>query len=109
MEVEERWFRLLVSGEKPIEGRKKSPTWEKIKVDQEIVVICKETCEVRRFIVTHINEYKTLEEYLIQEGLHRCLPGVISIEEGIEIYQTWSTPQELAKYGFLAIGLRVIN
>ena len=107
MEVEERWFRPLVSGKKPIEGRKKTPTWEKITVGQEIDLTCKETVEIRPFVVTHINEYENLEEYLQKEGLQRCLPGVNSFEEGIEIYQAWSSPEELIKYKFLAIGLRI--
>lgn len=109
MEVEGKWFDLLVKGEKPIEGRKKSPKWEKIKIEQNIQITCKETGEIRTFKVTHINEYDTLEEYLQKEGLYRCLPGITSIEEGIAIYKKWSTQEELDKYKFLAIGMHVID
>lgn len=109
MEVEKKWFDLLISGEKPIEGRKKSPQWEKLKVNQEIEVTCKETKEIRIFKITHINEYQNLEEYLQKEGLYRCLPGITSIEDGIVIYHQWSTQEELNKYKFLAIGMHVID
>ncbi len=71
MEIEGIWFQLLVNGEKPIEGRKKSPKWENLKIGQEIEVICKETKEIRIFKISHINEYENLEEYLLKEGLHR--------------------------------------
>lgn len=108
MEVEGIWFDLLVSGVKPIEGRKKTPKWEKLKVDQTLEVTRKETQEVRLFKITHINEHDSLMKYLITEGLHRCLPGINTIEEAIMIYRQWSTPQELEQYKFLAIGMNVI-
>lgn len=108
MEVEGRWFDVLVSGEKPVEGRKKSPKWERILVGEEMDLKKKETGEVRRFRVTHINEYENLREYLEKEGIDRCLPGIDSIEEGVEIYRGWSTEAELAMYKFLAIGLQCL-
>lgn len=108
MEVEGIWFKHLVSGLKPVEGRKKSAKWEKLKVGQVLEVRCKETQEVRLFKISHINEYNNVVDYLIGEGLNRCLPGVNSIEEGVTIYQQWSTPQELEQYKFLAIGMSVI-
>ena len=107
--ITQRWFDKIVSGDKPIEGRKKSPKWEKIKVNQILNIKCDETGEIRKFLVTHIVEYDNLKQYLICEGIDRCLPGVRTIEEGIEIYKQWSTEQELQKYKFLAIGLKVIN
>jgi len=100
MEVEGIWFDFLVSGIKPIEGRKKSPQWENVKVGQEIEVTKKETREIRIFRVTHVNEYENLREYLEKEGLHRCLPEVDSIEEGIKIYQQWSSAEELTNTNF---------
>lgn len=105
MEVNERWFNLLVSGRKPVEGRKKSLRWEKLIPGQLIELTCKETREIRTFRITHINEYENLEQYLCREGIHRCLPGVTSFEEAVQIYQEWSTPEELKQYRFLAIGL----
>lgn len=108
MEVQGIWFDLLVSGIKPIEGRKKTTKWAMLRVNQILEATCKETREVRLFRITHINEYEDLIEYLICEGLNRCLPGINSMEEAIAIYQQWSTPEELNEYKFLAIGMHVI-
>jgi ASC-1-like (ASCH) protein len=108
MEVQSIWFDLLVSGVKHIEGRKKTPKWEKLTVGQIIEVTCKETQETRLFKITHINEYDNLIDYLIIEGLHRCLPGVNSMEKAVAIYHQYSTPKELDQYKFLAIGMHVI-
>lgn len=105
IEVEQPWFNEIISGRKPIEGRKKSPTWAKVKIDQKVVLKCTETGEERFFRITHINEYPTLKDYLIGEGLNRALPEVQTLEQGIEVYKQWSTEDELKKYPFLAIGL----
>lgn len=109
MGVEQRWFNHLVSGLKPIEGRKKSKTWENLKVGSLIIIKCDQTNERRQFIVTHINEYDNLEQYLLTEGIDRCLPGITSLEEAKAVYMAWSSEEELKKYKFLAIGVRLVN
>lgn len=109
MEVEGIWFDLLVSGAKPIEGKTKSPKWENLKPGQLITITNKETHETRLFYITHINEYNNLVDYLVVEGLDRCLPGITSFKEAIEIYQKWSAVDELKEYNFLAIGMKVFN
>ncbi len=109
MEVQGIWFSLLVSGIKPIEGRRKSLKWANLRTGQIIPVTHRETGEIRMFVITHINDYENLLEYLQREEIYRCLPGVTSMDEAIKIYQQWSTPDELASSRFLAIGMKVID
>jgi ASC-1-like (ASCH) protein len=60
-------------------------------------------------MISNIIMCQNLQEYLEKEGLHRYLLGVKIIEEGIVIYRQWSTQEELDKYNFMAIEMRIID
>ena len=103
MEVSEPWYTFLCSGEKKVEGRKKSPKWANVKVGQFLMLSCENrSCWM---LITAIREYPSLGEYLLTEGVSNCLPGIHDFNEAIDIYKQWSTEEELAKYPFLAIEL----
>ncbi len=44
---------------------------------------------------------------LAQEGLDATLPGVARIEEGIAVYRQWYTPEDVSRYGMIAIRIAV--
>lgn len=104
MEIQEPWFSLLLSQEKKVEGRKNSPKWTGLRANQKILVTCGQRTQL--FLITAIRKYSTLQDYLEQEGLENCLPGITTIEEGMNIYRKWNTEEELAKYEFLAIEMK---
>ena len=104
MEVQEPWYSYLVSGQKKVEGRKNSPKWRDLKSLQQILLTCGEKRQL--FLITDVREYSSLQEYLEQEGLRNCLPGIKTIEEGISVYRQWSTDEELMHYHFLAIEMQ---
>lgn len=105
IEITKRWYDKIISGEKMIEGRKKSPKWAALKVGQVVILKCVETGHSRLARIPYIHEYNSLEDYLRIEGVSFCLPGVTDLEDGKKIYQQWSTPEELARYKFLGIGV----
>ena len=53
-------------------------------------------------------KYKTFEEYLRTEGLENCLPGMPSLEHGLSVYFKYFTKEDEAKYGVIAIHLKLI-
>jgi ASC-1-like (ASCH) protein len=116
MNVSEPWFSHLRTGRKPVEGRKASPTWSGIQVGDRLE-ICNEG---RRFYasVAEVTKYPSeaateaggracLRRYLEGETVERALPGVATIEEGMEVYLQWSTAEEIGKYGMLGFRLAV--
>ena len=123
MEVSDVWWVLILNGLKTVEGRKNSPKWSKIKVDDYI----KMTNGDKHFIVKviKINKYLSFRSedeskndvlwdnpllaYLENEGLNNTLPGIVTYEEGMRIYLQWSTISEIKKYGFLGIHIEVIE
>jgi ASC-1-like (ASCH) protein len=110
MIVSDPWFSHIRSERKPIEGRKMSPRWNKILVGDKILMKNND----KFFMVTVINIVKygsefsdPLRSYLHCETLEKCLPGINSIDDGIEIYHQWSTNEEIKEYGMMAIHVSV--
>lgn len=104
---QEPWFSLLRSGKKPVEGRKNSPLYQRIKVGDSIEFFCGRESFVA--LVVGINRYTSVAEYLEHETLARALPGVLNMKEGLTIYHAWNTPEEIARNGFLGIQVQVKN
>lgn len=103
---QEPWFSLIRDGQKPVEGRKASPSYTRIKSGDTIEFFCGNEFFLAQ--ATGINCYSSLEEYLEKETLERALPGVSSFDEGIKIYLQWSTREQINKHGFLGIQVKKI-
>lgn len=104
---QEPWFSLIRQGKKPVEGRKATERFKKIKALDTIEFFCDSksfTCWVEG-----VNRYSSVEEYLRSETLERALPGIFSMEEGIRIYLQWSTIEEIDRFGFLGIQVSLNN
>ncbi|USN51795.1 MAG: ASCH domain-containing protein [Myxococcales bacterium] len=102
---QEPWFSLIREGKKPVEGRKASSAYLKIKPGDNIEFFC--GGEMFQAQVVGVNRYESLEKYLETETLERALPGVSTIDEGVRIYLQWSTKEQILKHGFLGIQVRV--
>lgn len=101
-------FDLIASKQKTIEGRKNSPTYQAYKAGDYLNLINSDGRTLMT-LITHINKYSDVEEYLKTETLKKALPCVKTIHDGVNMYNKWTTPAEremLRKkygYGFLAI------
>ena len=108
IEVSDPWFTHLVRGTKTVEGRKASPKWTKLYEGQEITFKLKDSDQTATAKIVRITTYNTLADYLVNEGLRQTLPGKSTLEEGLAVYQEWSTPEELQAYKFLGIEVRMV-
>lgn len=107
MEVEEPYHSLIAKEIKPVEGRKMSSKWMKIRRNDIITMVCdnRPSFNVQ---VTGVTMYlpsigDPLNEYLVTETLSRTLPGTSTLEEGRKIYLQWSTEEEIMKMGMMGI------
>lgn len=107
MTCDEPWFSYIQKGIKPVEGRKNTPKYQKIRVG-DIIDFSNEK-ENFLAIVTDIRVYASLENYLNDVMFQKALPGISSFEEAINIYHQWSTPKEIQKYGFLGIFIKPLD
>ncbi len=101
IECEEPWFSLIRSGAKPLTGRKNSPKYQNIRPGDAIELFCKE--QRFRAKCADIKKFASIEEYLNAVTVEKALPGVETMEEALKVYSKWSTPEEVAQYGFIAI------
>jgi ASC-1-like (ASCH) protein len=53
--------------------------------------------------------YNSFEEYLTNEKLKRCLPGIDTIKDGVSIYHSFYPPHDEEKYKVIAIKVKVIK
>lgn len=108
IEVSSPWFEYIREGKKNVEGRKGTPRWSAIKPGMKGLIKHSLNEEYFEVECMAIRKYNDLYSYLTEETTQEVLPGINSVEEGIQIYLQWSTPEEVAQFGFLAIELRVI-
>ena len=103
---EDPWFTYIREGKKPVEGRKKTHSYTKIKAGDQINF----TNGKDSFIadVTEVREYETIEKYLEDVTLEKALPGINTIEEALATYHEWSTEEQIRRYGFLGIFVKPV-
>jgi ASC-1-like (ASCH) protein len=53
--------------------------------------------------------YPFFTTYLRSEGLHKTLPSIEKIENGLKLYQMFYKPEEEMKYGVVALELKVLK
>ena len=100
LNVDERWFKYILDGTKTIEGRLNKNKFKLMRNGDIIIfngIIKKEVISVRY--------YNSFEEYLRNEGIDKCLPEVVDINDGINIYREFYSFEDEIKYGIVAIEL----
>ena len=95
------WFSLIRNGIKTVEGRKNTHTYKRIRPGDQINFI--NGSESFHALVTEIRNYDTIEDYFNDVTLEKALPGVKTLEEGLDVYYQWSSEESVKQYGFLGI------
>ena len=107
--LSEPWFSLISLGLKTVEGRKNSGKFKDMKIGE---IIEWANSDFRpRSVKTKIvgkNVYQTFEEYLLTEGLDKCLPGIKDIETGLSVYFKYYTKEQESEFGVVAIMLEIV-
>lgn len=93
------WFLLVKHGIKTVEGRIDKGEFHK----GEKIVFWNGN-EVTERLISDVIKYKSFREMIEAEGLHRVLPGILTIEEGVKIYRKYYSEDD-EKMGVIAIRL----
>ena len=109
--LSEPWFSLIKVGLKKCEGRLNKNDFSKMKKGDKIVFTNDDFSFTRAFRVkiTSIRTYNTFEEYLTNETLEKCLPGIDTMEQGLGVYFKYFTKEHESKYKIVAFRVKVIN
>ena len=101
--LSEPWFTLVLLGLKTVEGRLDKGEFDKGDI------VCFENNDIPthpRKVTVKIKEvvkYNNFQEYLTNEGIHSCLPGITDIDTGIAIYNKYFTIEQQSIYDVIAI------
>jgi len=108
--ISEPWFTLIKLGIKKCEGRIKKNDFSKMVKGDIIKFTNEDFGSIRSYSVkiTSIHTYNTFKDYLLNEKLEKCLPGMDTIEEGLSVYYKYFTKADEDKYNIVAVRLRVI-
>jgi ASC-1-like (ASCH) protein len=105
--VSEPWFSFIQQGLKTCEGRLQKGDFLHIQVG-DTIIFSHDTRSIRVQVLS-LSHYSNFEHYLIHETLADCLPGVTSIQEGLDVYHQFFTEREECLYGVLAIRFRILE
>ena len=109
--LSEPWFTLIKLGIKKCEGRLNKGEFSEMNKNDYIIFQNNDFGFLRELKckITSIHNYISFKEYLEKETLHKCLPGIDDIKDGINIYYKYYTKEDELKYKIIAIRLKVIN
>lgn len=97
---EECWFDCIAKGNKLVEAR--LPLYN-LK-EGNIIEFYYNSRTIRKQ-VKYVRDYSCFAELLDVEGLTNVLPGITSLEEGVNIFKAWYPLDMQRKKGVIAIGL----
>ncbi len=108
--LSEPWFSLISLGLKTVEGRKNKGKFKEMQVGDIVEWVNNDFLPRKVYTkITGKSEYKTFAEYLENEGLDNCLPGIPSLEHGLSVYFKYYTKEDEAEFGVIAIKLELIK
>ncbi len=109
--LSEPWFSLIKIGAKKCEGRLNKGEFSEMKKGDYLLFENNDFGFPRSFRckITSIHNYNSFENYLENETLEKCLPGIETIEEGVSIYYKYYSKEDENRYKIKAIRLRNIR
>lgn len=110
-DLSEPWFTLMKIKKKKIDGRLNKGTFAEMKVGDKIDFINEELGFKRKFrvIIKKINKYNNFNEFLENEELKLCLPGIDTINEGLKIYHKIYSTEVENNHNVLAIQIKKLK
>ncbi|RYH04948.1 ASCH domain-containing protein [archaeon] len=98
------WYGYIRTGLKTIEGRLNRGEFARIKPGDWLEFFNDEDHFVKVVIACDI--YVSFEEYLTDKGLTDTLPGITSLQDGINVYYQYYTVEDERNFGVLALTLQ---
>lgn len=103
--VHSTYFTQIRSGKKTVEGRTCTLKYAHLQ-EGDLLQIVDSQDESKSVLatITKLTRYLSFYSMLQAEGIENCLPGILSLEEGVKIYRSFPNyEKQEADYGVLAI------
>jgi ASC-1-like (ASCH) protein len=109
LHLSEPWFTLIALNIKTVEGRKNKLKFKDLTVgdtiqfyNDDFMLRTVETKIVSKTI------YSSFREYLIQEGIDRCVPGQPTLNHALSVYYKYYSEEDVADCGVASFTLQQI-
>jgi ASC-1-like (ASCH) protein len=105
LRIRSEYLKQIAEGLKTVEGRLAKPELAHLKPG-DLLEFVSETSQIESY-VTYTKHFNSFKEFLLDQGIQHCLPGLTDLEKGLEIYRSFPGYLEgEEKWGVLAIGIR---
>ncbi len=102
------WYNLIKQGVKTVEGRPNRSTFAQMKIGDKVEFFNKELNENFMAEVTKVTHHKTFEEMIRTNGIDNVLPGIRTIDEGVQVYMQYYTKEIEAEFGVVGIHVKLL-
>lgn len=102
--VKEPYLNFIKLGKKTIEGRLNKGKFKQIKVGDVLILSDGSKME---FVVIGKRSYSSFSEMLIKENIKNVIPDKNDLEEAIQVYYKFYTPEQENKLGVVAIEIKL--
>lgn len=104
LSLQQHYFNAIKQGSKTVEGRLNSSKFHDLKPGMSIQFKCGSTDQIIMCTVASMHVYADFKDMLLHEGLENMLPGVTSLEKGVNLYKSFPGYRDgVKKFGALAI------
>lgn len=86
--MDDYWWQLIQDRLKTIEGRINRDHHNTVSPGDRFEITNTSTGEILSGYVSNVREYPSFEDMLTEEGIENVLPGVESIQDGVDIYRS---------------------
>ena len=108
LSLRKQYFEAIKNGSKTVEGRVNSAKFQELKPGMIMQFALPESHETIPCIITGIYRYTSFEDMLKSEGVEQMLPGTQSLQEAIELYESFpGYKEEVKTQDALALRIRV--
>jgi ASC-1-like (ASCH) protein len=104
--VQEPWFSYIKNGQKKVEGRL-NKSWVKTVQKLDRITWTYEEAHFSTYIVD-LKQYSSFRQMLEKEGVHNVLPGIDSVDQGVEVYRQFYSEEDEKVFGVIGIHLRLL-
>jgi ASC-1-like (ASCH) protein/mannose-6-phosphate isomerase-like protein (cupin superfamily) len=102
------WYELIKQGEKTVEGRPNRKDFSQMKPGDKIEFSNKELNGNFMAEITNVTHHKTFEEMIKSNGLENVLPGIRTIDEGVQVYMQYYTKEIEEEFGIVGIHVKLL-
>ena len=108
--LSEPWFTLIKIKIKSVEGRLNKGDFNEMSIGDFITFTNNELGFERKFTIEikDIVYYDNFKDYLEKEILENCLPGIDTIEDGLNVYYKYYKKTDELKYKIKAFTFRIM-